>query len=83
MGSAQFNQDLAASKKLAINGVSKIRRGDSDGEVVFTWSPNDDTPPLDIQILILGTCEYSQLRADIVGANVRQTLTLTREARAC
>ncbi|PTB70023.1 hypothetical protein BBK36DRAFT_1166224 [Trichoderma citrinoviride] len=58
MGSAQFNQDLAASKKLAINGVSKIRRGDSDGEVVFTWSPNDDTPPLDIQILILDVDSY-------------------------
>jgi ubiquitin-conjugating enzyme E2 Q len=60
MGLEQFNQDLAASKKLEIHGVSRVRRGDSDGEVVFTWAPNDDTPPLDIQILILGICRYPQ-----------------------
>ncbi|TFB04215.1 Ubiquitin-conjugating enzyme E2Q-like protein [Trichoderma ghanense] len=58
MGSEQFNQDLAASKKLAINGVSKVRRGDSDGEVVFTWTPNDDTSPMDIQVLILDVDSY-------------------------
>lgn len=54
MGSKQFNQDLAASRAIEINGVSKIRRGDSDGEVVFTWSLNDATPSLDIQILVIG-----------------------------
>ncbi|KAH0498571.1 hypothetical protein TgHK011_005822 [Trichoderma gracile] len=58
MGLEQFNQDLAASKKLEMNGVSKVRRGDSDGEVVFTWSPNDEAPPLDIQILILDVDSY-------------------------
>ncbi|KAL6854133.1 hypothetical protein J3F83DRAFT_497065 [Trichoderma novae-zelandiae] len=58
MGSKQFSQDLAVSKKLALNGVSNIRRGDSDGEVVFTWSPTDDTPPLDIQILVLDVDSY-------------------------
>ncbi|EGR45839.1 uncharacterized protein TRIREDRAFT_67286 [Trichoderma reesei QM6a] len=58
MGLEQFNQDLAASKKLEIHGVSRVRRGDSDGEVVFTWAPNDDTPPLDIQILILDVDSY-------------------------
>lgn len=54
MGSKHFNNDLAASKTIDINGVSKVRRGDSDGEVVFTWSPGDATTSLDIRILVLG-----------------------------
>lgn len=81
MGQEQFNHDLAAAKKLEIEGVSKVRRGDSDGEVVFTWSPNDDTEPLDIQILILGTCHYPQQGAQIVIANVQQMSTHTRKTR--
>lgn len=60
MGLKQFNQDISASKAIEINGVSDIRKGDSDGEVVFTWSLNDDTPSLVIQILVLGKCQYSQ-----------------------
>lgn len=60
MGLKQFNQDISASKAIEINGVSDIRKGDSDGEVVFTWSLNDATPSLDIQILVLGKCPYSQ-----------------------
>lgn len=61
MGLKQFNQDLAASKEASINtAVSNIRRGDSDGEAVFTWSsPNDVATSLDVQILLLG--EHSRL----------------------
>ncbi|PNP59386.1 hypothetical protein THARTR1_00876 [Trichoderma harzianum] len=58
MGLKQFNQDLSASKAIEINGVSDIRKGDSDGEVVFTWSLNDATPSLDIQILVLDVDSY-------------------------
>ncbi|KAL7944645.1 hypothetical protein V8C42DRAFT_325442 [Trichoderma barbatum] len=58
MGLRQFNQDLAASKATEINGVSKIRRGDSDGEVVFTWSLDDATSSLDIRILVLDVDSY-------------------------
>ncbi|KAM0251740.1 hypothetical protein ACHAQJ_008015 [Trichoderma viride] len=58
MGLKQFNQDLAASKAIEINGVSNVRRGDSDGEVVFTWSPNDASSSLDIQILVLDVDSY-------------------------
>lgn len=56
MGLKQFNQDLAASKEIAISpAVSNIRRGDSDGEAVFTWSSsNDVATSLDVQILVLG-----------------------------
>ncbi|KAL7810971.1 hypothetical protein V8C44DRAFT_107921 [Trichoderma aethiopicum] len=66
MGQEQFNQDLAAAKKLEIEGVSKVRRGDSDGEVVFTWSPNDDTEPLDIQILILDVDTYPKVSSVLI-----------------
>ncbi|KAL7788457.1 hypothetical protein V8C43DRAFT_112295 [Trichoderma afarasin] len=58
MGLKQFNQDISASKAIEINGVSDIRKGDSDGEVVFTWSLNDDTPSLVIQILVLDVDSY-------------------------
>ncbi|KAL6799221.1 hypothetical protein GGI42DRAFT_355567 [Trichoderma sp. SZMC 28013] len=58
MGLKQFNQDISASKAIEINGVSDIRKGDSDGEVVFTWSLNDATPSLDIQILVLDVDSY-------------------------
>ncbi|KAL7914564.1 hypothetical protein GGI35DRAFT_466520 [Trichoderma velutinum] len=58
MGLKQFNQDVAASKAIEIDGVSKIRKGDSDGEVVFTWSLNDATPSLDVQILVLDVDSY-------------------------
>ncbi|KAL7932310.1 hypothetical protein V8C35DRAFT_323206 [Trichoderma chlorosporum] len=58
MGIKQFNQDLAASKAIEINGVSGVRRGDSDGEVVFTWSLGDATPSLDIRILVLDVDSY-------------------------
>ncbi|EHK26598.1 uncharacterized protein TRIVIDRAFT_122720, partial [Trichoderma virens Gv29-8] len=51
MGLKQFNQDIAASKTTDINGVSNIQRGDSDGEVVFTWSSSDTTLSLDIRVL--------------------------------
>lgn len=62
MGLKQFNQDLAASKETSISAaVSNIRRGDSDGEAVFTWSSsNDAATSLDIQILLVG--EYNRLR---------------------
>ncbi|KAK4063254.1 uncharacterized protein Triagg1_9639 [Trichoderma aggressivum f. europaeum] len=58
MGLKQFNQDISASKAIDIDGVSNIRKGDSDGEVVFTWSLNDATPSLDIQILVLDVDSY-------------------------
>ncbi|UKZ62467.1 uncharacterized protein TrAtP1_003716 [Trichoderma atroviride] len=60
MGLKQFNQDLAASKEISINAaVSNIRRGDSDGEAVFTWSSsNDVATSLDVQILVLDVDSY-------------------------
>ncbi|UKZ73353.1 hypothetical protein TrVFT333_000999 [Trichoderma virens FT-333] len=58
MGLKQFNQDIAASKTTDINGVSNIQRGDSDGEVVFTWSSSDTTLPLDIRVLVLDVDSY-------------------------
>ncbi|KAL7787777.1 hypothetical protein V8C37DRAFT_261771 [Trichoderma ceciliae] len=58
MGSKQFNQDLAVSKSVEINGVSSVRRGDSDGEIVFTWSPNDTATSLDIRVLVLDVDSY-------------------------
>jgi ubiquitin-conjugating enzyme E2 Q len=61
MGLKQFNQDLAASKAIEINGVSNVRRGDSDGEVVFTWSLNNAAASLDIQILVLGKHQHPRL----------------------
>lgn len=56
MGLKQFNQDLVASRAISISTtVSNIRRGDSDGEAVFTWSsPNDAALILDVQVLVLG-----------------------------
>lgn len=61
MGLKQFNQDLAASKEISFSAaVSNIRRGDSDGEAVFTWSSsNGVATSLDIQILLIG--EHSRL----------------------
>ncbi|KAM0513078.1 hypothetical protein ACHAPE_008115 [Trichoderma viride] len=60
MGLKQFNQDLAASKETSISAaVSNIRRGDSDGEAVFTWSSsNDVATSLDIQILLVDVDSY-------------------------
>ncbi|UKZ46771.1 hypothetical protein TrVGV298_000981 [Trichoderma virens] len=58
MGLKQFNQDIAASKTTDINGVSNIQRGDSDGEVVFTWSSSDTTLSLDIRVLVLDVDSY-------------------------
>ncbi|EHK45412.1 hypothetical protein TRIATDRAFT_171828, partial [Trichoderma atroviride IMI 206040] len=60
MGLKQFNQDLAASKEISISAaVSNIRRGDSDGEAVFTWSSsNDVATSLDVQILVLDVDSY-------------------------
>ncbi|KAM0475604.1 hypothetical protein ACHAPX_006927 [Trichoderma viride] len=60
MGLKQFNQDLAASKETSISAaVSNVRRGDSDGEAVFTWSSsNDAATSLDIQILLVDVDSY-------------------------
>lgn len=65
MGLKQFNQDLAASRAISISAaVSNIRRGDSDGEAVFTWSSsNDVATSLDVQVLVLG--EYNRLRTPL------------------
>ncbi|KAH6604885.1 hypothetical protein Trco_006592 [Trichoderma cornu-damae] len=60
MGSKEFNQDLATSKAAEISGVSGVRRGDSDGEVVFTWSPNNAEISLEIRILVLDVDMYPQ-----------------------
>ncbi|KAL7967113.1 hypothetical protein HDV63DRAFT_383773, partial [Trichoderma sp. SZMC 28014] len=60
MGLKQFNQDLAASKEISFSAaVSNIRRGDSDGEAVFTWSSsNGVATSLDIQILLIDVDSY-------------------------
>ncbi|UKZ92377.1 uncharacterized protein TrAFT101_007337 [Trichoderma asperellum] len=60
MGLKQFNQDLAASRAISISAaVSNIRRGDSDGEAVFTWSSsNDVATTLDVQVLVLDVDSY-------------------------
>ncbi|RFU76231.1 hypothetical protein TARUN_6007 [Trichoderma arundinaceum] len=58
MGSKQFNQDLGASKAIEIDGVSDVRRGDSDGEVVFSWSPKHAAAALDIRVLVLDVDSY-------------------------
>ncbi|KAL6906649.1 hypothetical protein GGI43DRAFT_235791 [Trichoderma evansii] len=61
MGLKQFNQDVAASRAISIStAVSNVRRGDSDGEVVFTWSSsfNDVAASLDVQVLVLDVDSY-------------------------
>lgn len=86
MGLKQFNQDVAASRAISIStAVSNIRRGDSDGEAVFTWSSssNDVAISFDVQVLVLG--EHSRLQLSLERkpeTNVAQMSTRILEVRA-
>ncbi|KAI9158644.1 Ubiquitin-conjugating enzyme E2Q-like protein [Paramyrothecium foliicola] len=47
----QFNADVAKARSQNFRGVTNIRRGDSDGEVIFCFQPEWLSSPLDIQVL--------------------------------
>ncbi|KFA78929.1 hypothetical protein S40288_00592 [Stachybotrys chartarum IBT 40288] len=46
-----FNADVAAAKGPAVQGVNNVRRGDSEGELVFTYSHQELDKSMDIQAL--------------------------------
>ncbi|KAH6896906.1 hypothetical protein B0T10DRAFT_167910 [Thelonectria olida] len=52
MGLKQFNLDVAEAASTPVDGVSNIHRGDSDGEIVFTYTHHDLAP---IELLALAT----------------------------
>lgn len=54
MGLKQFTKDVSNVQHMYFEGVTGIRRGDSDGELVFCYSHNELQTPLEIQILFLG-----------------------------
>ncbi|KAF5631865.1 uncharacterized protein FTJAE_7768 [Fusarium tjaetaba] len=57
MGLKQFNLDLRAAIEAldSFPNVSNLHKGDSDGEIAFTYTPEaengDELPPIDIQAL--------------------------------
>lgn len=54
MGLKQFNLDLrAAASSYHDPHVTNVRKGDSDGEIVFTYDL-EGQPPLEIQALSTG-----------------------------
>lgn len=52
-----FNADVAAAKGPAAEGVDNVRRGDSEGELVFTYSHQELDKSMDIQALATSTCK--------------------------
>ncbi|KAH7134726.1 hypothetical protein B0J13DRAFT_641358 [Dactylonectria estremocensis] len=57
MGLRQFNADVKAAASSPCERVSEIRRGDSDGEIVFTYTaPN--LAPIEIQALATDVDSY-------------------------
>ncbi|KAM5345747.1 hypothetical protein ACJ41O_011608 [Fusarium nematophilum] len=60
MGLKQFNQDLKAVAADNIQYVTDVRKGDSDGEIVFTYTvPNEnDANPIEIQALATDADSY-------------------------
>ncbi|KAH6971745.1 hypothetical protein BKA56DRAFT_677822 [Ilyonectria sp. MPI-CAGE-AT-0026] len=65
MGLKQFNLDIKAAASTPCDGVSKIRRGDSDGEIVFTYAPRD-LAPIEIQALATDVDSYPRSSRFIV-----------------
>ncbi|KPM39303.1 hypothetical protein AK830_g7249 [Neonectria ditissima] len=57
MGLKQFNLDIQAAKSIPCDKVSEVRRGDSDGEIVFTYTP-ENLPPIEIQALATDVDSY-------------------------
>ncbi|KAK7418088.1 hypothetical protein QQZ08_011375 [Neonectria magnoliae] len=57
MGLKQFNLDIKAAKAIPCERVSEIRRGDSDGEIVFTYTP-ENLAPIEIQALATDVDSY-------------------------
>ncbi|KAM0235421.1 hypothetical protein ACHAPO_005707 [Fusarium lateritium] len=54
MGIKQFNADVRAaigSGDLHFPCVSNLQKGDSDGEITFTYNPENEEAPIDIQAL--------------------------------
>ncbi|GKU09030.1 unnamed protein product [Fusarium langsethiae] len=52
MGIKQFNDDVrAAIGSSDFPCVSNLRKGDSDGEIAFTYTPENEAAPIDIQAL--------------------------------
>ncbi|KAF4970482.1 hypothetical protein FSARC_2501 [Fusarium sarcochroum] len=60
MGVKQFNLDLKAAVEAAggLDRVSNLRKGDSDGEIAFTYTPDTELPPIDIQALSTDADSY-------------------------
>ncbi|KAF7545477.1 hypothetical protein G7Z17_g9154 [Cylindrodendrum hubeiense] len=58
MGLKQFNLDVKAAASTPCDRVSEIRRGDSDGELVFTYTAQD-LAPIEIQALATGTSLFT------------------------
>jgi ubiquitin-conjugating enzyme E2 Q len=52
MGLKQFNLDVNEAASTPTDRVSNIHRGDSDGEIVFTYTHHDLAP---IELLALAT----------------------------
>ncbi|KAM0300979.1 hypothetical protein ACHAPM_006278 [Fusarium culmorum] len=51
MGIRQFNADLRAAIDSHFPCVSNLRKGDSDGEITFTYTPENEAAPIAIQAL--------------------------------
>ncbi|KAJ4269599.1 hypothetical protein NW762_001266 [Fusarium torreyae] len=60
MGVKQFNLDLKAAVEAAgsLHRVSNLRKGDSDGEIAFTYTPDAELSPIDIQALSTDADSY-------------------------
>lgn len=55
MGLKEFNADLAAAKNLSFHGVSDVQKGDTEGELTFTYSHDRLKQDISIQVLAQGT----------------------------
>ncbi|KAF0644987.1 hypothetical protein FPSE5266_09864 [Fusarium pseudograminearum] len=51
MGIRQFNADVRAAMGSHFPCVSNLRKGDSDGEITFTYTPENEAAPIAIQAL--------------------------------
>ena len=51
MGLRQFNAHVAEASAQNFDGVSNVKRGESDGEFAFTYTNNGLASPLGIQVL--------------------------------
>jgi hypothetical protein len=54
MGYREFKADLAAAKGAKFDRISRLRGGDSDGEITFLYEHDEPLCQVEIQVFIQG-----------------------------